>query len=67
MLLADENILKMRVEISENMTEEDMKKFYIQVYRMAENLGFKVITPKENNQHLALRGDKSNEGNKSNL
>ena len=57
----------MRVEISENMTEEDMKKFYIQVYRMAENLGFKVITPKENNQHLALRGDKSNEGNKSNL
>ena len=64
MLSQDDKVINMRVERSEKTTEDDVKKFYIQVYRMAENLGFNVVTPKENNQHLALRGDKSNEGNK---
>ena len=60
----DDVVLKMRIERTNKTTEEDVKRFYITVNRMAENLGFNVVTPKENNQHLALRGDKSNEGNK---
>tara|TARA_R100001443_G_scaffold3461_1_gene10837 strand:+ start:3966 stop:4148 length:183 start_codon:yes stop_codon:yes gene_type:complete len=53
----DSAVLKMRIERTDKTTKEDVKNFYITVNRMAENLGFKVIAPKENNQHLALRGE----------
>lgn len=57
----DDVVLKMRIERTSKTTEEDVKRFYITVNRMAENLGFNVIAPKENSQHLALRGDLEDE------
>ena len=51
----------MRIERTNKTTEEDVKRFYITVNRMAENLGFNVIAPKENSQHLALRGETEDE------
>ena len=57
----DDVVLKMRIERTNKTTEEDVKRFYITVNRMAENLGFNVIAPKENSQHLALKGDLEDE------
>tara|TARA_R100000234_G_C4941756_1_gene153278 strand:- start:466 stop:648 length:183 start_codon:yes stop_codon:yes gene_type:complete len=57
----DDVVLKMRIERTNKTTEEDVKRFYITVNRMAENLGFNVIAPKENSQHLALRGETEDE------
>ena len=57
----DDVVLKMRIEKTTKTTEEDLKRFYITVNRMAENLGFNVIAPKENSQHLALRGETEDE------
>jgi len=57
----DDVVLKMRIERTNKTTEEDVKRFYITVNRMAENLGFNVIAPKENSQHLALRGETKDE------
>jgi len=57
----DDVVLKMRIERTSKTTEEDIKRLYITVNRMAENLGFNVIAPKENSQHLALRGDLEDE------
>jgi hypothetical protein len=45
----------MRIERTAKTTEEDVKRFYITVNRMAENLGFKVITPKKNSEYLQLK------------
>jgi hypothetical protein len=50
----DDVVLKMRIERTDKTTEEDVERFYITVNRMSENLGFKVITPKENSKHLQL-------------
>ena len=57
----DDVVLNMRIERTSKTTEEDIKRLYITVNRMAENLGFNVIAPKENSQHLALRGDLEDE------
>jgi hypothetical protein len=61
MLPSEDRVLKIRVERSETTTEKDVKDFYTRVYKMAENLGFNVVTPKTNNQHLALRVESENE------
>ena len=59
---SDENkTLKLRIERSEKTTEKDVSEFYIRVYKMAENLGFNVIAPQENNYKIALKGDNQNE------
>ena len=57
MLIDDDRTLRLRVERTEKTTEKDVKDFYTRVYRMAENLGFRVVTTKKNNQLLAFKGD----------
>ena len=57
MLTDDDLTLRLRVERTEKTTEKDVKDFYTRVYRMAENLGFRVVTTKKNNQLLAFKGD----------
>ena len=52
MLTDDDLTLRLRVERTEKTTEKDVKDFYTRVYRMAENLGFRVVT-----QLLAFKGD----------
>jgi|TARA_Y100001973_G_C5141798_1_gene303332 hypothetical protein len=52
----DDKVLKLRIERTEKTTEEDVKQFYIRVYKMAENLGFNVISKADNNQLIAFRG-----------
>tara|TARA_R110000824_G_scaffold218869_5_gene405613 strand:- start:11059 stop:11244 length:186 start_codon:yes stop_codon:yes gene_type:complete len=53
----DEKLLQMRIERTEKTTREDIKKLYITINRMAENLGFNVIAPKSNEKHLAFKGE----------
>ena len=53
--------LKLRIERTEKTTEKDINDFYIKVYRMAENLGFKVIVPEKTNRQLMLLTEKKNE------
>ena len=57
MLTDDDLTLRLRVERTEKTTEKDVKDFYTRVYRMAENLGFRVVTTKKNTQLLAFKGD----------
>ena len=57
MLIDDDRTLRLRVERTEKTTEKDVKDFYTRVYRMAENLGFRVVTTKKNTQLLAFKGD----------
>tara|TARA_R110000765_G_scaffold267841_1_gene366893 strand:+ start:167 stop:352 length:186 start_codon:yes stop_codon:yes gene_type:complete len=57
MLIDDDLTLRLRVERTEKTTEKDVKDFYTRVYRMAENLGFRVVTTKKNTQLLAFKGD----------
>jgi len=60
----DDRLLKMRIERTDKTTEKDVREFYARIYRMAENLGFNVIAPQQNNQHLINRGEESNEVNR---
>ena len=57
MLIDDDKTLKLRIERTEKTTEKDVKDFYTRVYKMAENLGFRVVTTKKNTQLLAFKGD----------
>ena len=41
-----DKILKLRIERSEKTTEKDVEEFFMQIYRTAENLGFNVKLPK---------------------
>ena len=41
----------------ERMCQLQCGKMYTRVYRMAENLGFRVVTTKKNTQLLAFKGD----------
>ena len=52
----DDKVLSLRIERTEKTTEEDVKQFYIRVYKMAENLGFNVISKADNNQLIEYFG-----------
>jgi|TARA_R100000234_G_scaffold98083_2_gene66554 hypothetical protein len=57
----DDKVLSLRIERTEKTTEEDVKQFYIRVYKMAENLGFNVISKADNSQLVAFRGKEDGE------
>ena len=60
--------LKLRIERTEKTTEKDINDFYIKVYRMAENLGFKCyhLKPQKDSFKLPLKGDNQHE-NRNNI
>lgn len=57
----DDKVLSLRIERTDKTTEEDVKQFYIRVYKMAENLGFNVISKADNSQLIAFRGKEDGE------
>jgi|8_EtaG_2_1085327.scaffolds.fasta_scaffold177106_2 uncharacterized protein (DUF302 family) len=64
MQLDSNETLKLRIERTEKTSREDVEQFYIRVYKMAENLGFNVVSREENNKIIAQKGDKKIEENK---
>tara|TARA_R100001510_G_C7655688_1_gene214997 strand:- start:2891 stop:3076 length:186 start_codon:yes stop_codon:yes gene_type:complete len=61
MLDSSEQLLKIRIERTSKTSKKDLDRLYIKFCQIAENLGFNVVIDKKNNQHLALKGDNSNE------
>jgi uncharacterized protein (DUF302 family) len=64
MQLDNNETLKLRIERTEKTSREDVKRFYVRVYKMAENLGFNVVSREENNKIIAQKGDKEIEEKK---
>ena len=46
------NVLKMTIKKGKKNTDEDAKNLYYTIYKLAENLGFRVIAPKSTDNQL---------------
>jgi len=60
-VVSEENTLSLKVERGDKTTAKDIHNFYYTIYKMAENLGFKVIVPEKTNRQLMLLTEKKNE------
>lgn len=48
----EDNVLRMTIKKGKKNTDEDAKNLYYTIYKLAENLGFRVIAPKSTDKQL---------------